>query len=253
MDPMTHWPPALAQQGASNRWGVLGAAVAAAIGAAMVAVLFARAAGRRRGEGASGAGVRAALGGFEPIEGATKALRARYADLPGLSRMRGEVKAAYRGALDGRALTIFQHTLTTLAGSTPVVIHHTVYACAAAHWPTVKIAPRRLLSRVALRFGKASGVMLENDAFNRAFWVGGADEAFAVTLLSPAMQAFLLERPDLRWRIRGGEVALIYSGPLRPAKVGASLERLRRFWSLVPAELEAWTARFGEEAEGAGR
>lgn len=244
----------LAQQGASNRWGALAAAVAAAIGVALVAVVVVRAGARQRQARAEaqGGAIEAAVGDLEAIADVA-ALRRRYEDLPGLNRMRGEVKAAYRADLDGRALTIFQHTFSTMVGSTPVTVHHTVYGCAAPRWPTVKIAPRRFFSRVALAFGKASGVMLENHDFNRAFWVGAEDEAFAVTLLSPAMQAFLLERPDLRWRIRGGEVVLIYRGPLKPQRMGGSFERLRRFWSLVPPELEAWTARYGEASPGATR
>ena len=83
--------------------------------------------------------------------------------------------------------------------------------------------------------------------------VGADDEAFAVTLLSPEMQSFLLEKPEVRWRIRNGEVCLIYSGDLKPARIGASIDRLRRFWSLVPPELDAWTARYGGGAAGDGQ
>jgi hypothetical protein len=248
-------PRALAQQGASSKWGMLAVAVGVAIGVALLVTIIAMRAGaaRRRGALARGGAAEAAVGEIEPIPDATKALRSRYADLPGLSRMRGTVKSAYRADLDGRELTIFHHNLTTMAGSTPVVIDHTVYACEAPDWPTVKIAPRRFFSRVALKFGKAGGLMLENDAFNRAFWVGTDDEPFAVTLLSPEMQAFLLERPDLRWRIRNGEVVLIYRGPLRSKRLGASIDRLRRFWSLVPPELDAWAARYGDAPQGAPR
>lgn len=248
-------PCALAQQGASARWAVLAIAIAVAIGVAVLVSVIARRAGasRRRGSMSEGGAVEAAVGDLEPIPDATKTLRPRYADLPTLGRMRGTVKSAYRADLDGRALTIFHHNLTTMAGSTPVVIDHTVYACEAPDWPTVKIAPRRFFSRIALRFGKAGGLMLENDQFNRAFWVGTDDEPFAVTLLSPEMQAFLLERPDLRWRIRNGEVVLIYRGPLKPRRMGASIDRLRRFWSLVPPELDAWAARYGDAPQGAPR
>jgi hypothetical protein len=188
---------------------------------------------------------------LEPIPDATKTLRARYSDLPGLNRMRGTVKAAYRADLDGRPLIVFHHNFTTMAGNTPVVIDHTVYACEAPDWPTVKIAPRRFFSRLAMKFGKASGLMLENDQFNRTFWVGTGDEPFAVTLLSPEMQAFLLQRPDLRWRIRDRELVLIYRGSLKPQRVGASIARLRRFWSLVPPELDAWAAQYGNAPAGA--
>ncbi|MFG0274320.1 MAG: hypothetical protein ACF8QF_04610 [Phycisphaerales bacterium] len=247
---------ALAQQGGATNWSMVGVAVAAAIVVAILVAMIASAASRRaaaRRAGANSVDADQPVVELQPIPDATAALRSRYADLPTLSRMRGKVKSAYAADLNGRALTIFHHNLTTMAGSTPVVIDHTVYACEAPDWPTVKIAPRRFFSRIALKLGKASGVLLENDDFNRAFWVGTDDEPFAVTLLSPEMQAFLLERPDLRWRIRNREVILIYRGPLKPKRMGASLSRLRRFWSLVPPELDAWTARYGDGPQGAHR
>jgi len=183
-----------------------------------------------------------ALGDFEAIPDANKALRKRYADLPGLSRAGGRIRAAYRAELDGRALTIFHHNLTTAAGNTPIVIDHTVYACEAPAWPTMTIRPRHGLVRLAFRFLRPRGLLLDDPQFNRVYRVAAEDDAFAVTFLSPEMQRFLLAKPTLRWRVGRAEVCMIYRGPLKPARVGASLDRLRRFWSLVPPELEAWEA-----------
>lgn len=183
-----------------------------------------------------------ALGDFEPIPDANKALRKRYADLPGLARAGGRIKAAYRAELDGRALTIFHHNLTTAAGNTPIIIDHTVYSCEAPAWPTVTIRPRHGVVRLAFRFLRPRGLLLDHPQFNRAYRVDAEDDAFALTLLSPEMQRFLLAKPTLRWRVGRAEVCMIYRGPLKPARVGASLDRLRRFWSLVPPELEAWEA-----------
>ena len=35
---------------------------------------------------------------------------------------------------------------------------------------------------------------------------------------------------------------MIYNGALRADRIDASLDRLRAFWKLVPAELAAWQA-----------
>lgn len=240
----------LGQQGRAFPW-----VIAVIVGMAVIGVIILVRAIQRWERSRNAEGMAAALDvdatDLEPIPDATKTLRARYADLPGLSKMRGTVKAAYRADLGGRRLTVFHHNLTTMAGNTPVVIDHTVYACDAPDWPTVKIARRGFFSRLAMKFGRASGLTLENDEFNRAFFVETDDEPFAVTLLSPEMQAFLLQRPDLRWRIRDRELVLIYRGSLKPQRVGASIARLRRFWSLVPPELDAWTARYGDAPAGA--
>lgn len=242
----------LAQQSRAMPIVLIAVAVAAIVGVIILVTAIRRWERSRNAEGMASA-LNIDVTDLEPIPEATKTLRARYADLPGLNKMRGTVKAAYRADLDGRRLTVFHHNFTTMAGNTPIVIDHTVYACDAPDWPTVKIAPRRLISRLAMKFGRASGLMVENERFNKTFWVGTDDEPFAVTLLSPQMQAFLLERRDLRWRIRAGEVALIYKGSLKPQRVGASIARLRRFWSLVPPELDAWTARYGDAPQGATR
>jgi hypothetical protein len=181
---------------------------------------------------------------LSPVRGkmAARDLVRRYADLPTLNKMRGKIRKHYVGALDGRPLTLFEHFYSVQAGSVPVQVASTVYAVGAPDWPTLKIAPRRFFSRLGMRLGRTpKGVLVERADFNRQFWVGAADESFAITLLSPEMQAFLLEKTRVRWRIRNSEVVLIYSGALNMKRIAGSLDRLRHFWSLVPPEMDAWT------------
>jgi hypothetical protein len=54
------------------------------------------------------------------------------------------------------------------------------------------------------------------------------------------MQAFMLTKIRVRWRIGSGRVCLIYPGTLKPDRIEASLQRMRGFWSRVPEELESW-------------
>ena len=243
---------ALAQSGGSGNLRPVIALVAGFLALIVIAIVIA--ARRRRRTHALNEGVDGdehALAAFEPFDPVEAGLRERYADLPTLNKMRGKVTKALRGSLDDRRAIVFEHTYTTMAGSTPVVMKQTVFACEAPDWPTVKIAPRRLFSRIAMRFGRVSGIQLDNAAFNAAFWVGSDDEPFAVTLLSPEMQAFLLSKPNVRWRSRNRELCLIHQGGLRVKRAGASLERLRRFWALTPPELAEWKRLRGEAPIGA--
>ncbi|MCH7849786.1 MAG: hypothetical protein IIB53_15670 [Planctomycetes bacterium] len=50
----------------------------------------------------------------------------------------------------------------------------------------------------------------------------------------------MLQKMNVRWRIKDSRVYLCYSGTLKPQRMPASLKRMGQFWSLVPDELEAW-------------
>ena len=67
------------------------------------------------------------------------------------------------------------------------------------------------------------------------------NDDFAIVLLSLQMQEFILSKTNARWRIDCGRVCLIYGGSLKAARMRASVDRMRRFWELVPQELEAWS------------
>ena len=70
------------------------------------------------------------------------------------------------------------------------------------------------------------------------FRVRTDDEDFAVTLLSPEVQAHLLTKRRVRWYLGYGRLCLIYQGALRPDRVVASAERLARMMALIPVEME---------------
>jgi hypothetical protein len=125
-------------------------------------------------------------------------------------------------------------------GQAMIPIVNTVYAVASPDWPVTHVTPRGGLSRLFARLGLNRGLQLENPGFNARFALRAADEDFAIALLGPDMQAFMLTHLRARWRIGHGRVCLTYSGALKPDRLAASLERLRGFWSRVPPELEAW-------------
>ncbi len=121
----------------------------------------------------------------------------------------------------------------------------TFYVMPAPDWPKVRIRARRGLARLLYRFGRRPGIVLDNVRFNSAFRVDCEDADFALVLLSPELQAFLLDKTSVDWSAGGGAIKLFYRGGLRKKRIDRSLERLRRFRDLIDDELFTFTAEPG--------
>ncbi len=121
----------------------------------------------------------------------------------------------------------------------PVVVE-TFYVMPAPQWPKVRIRARRGFSRLLYRLGRRPGLVLDNARFNERFRVECEDEDFAILLLSPAMQQFLLSKTNVDWSAGGGAIKLFYRGALNKKRVARSLERLRRFRALIDEDLLAF-------------
>ncbi len=150
-----------------------------------------------------------------------------------------------------------RHALTQLVDEVPVKIYErtammpnpalymipmgtvieTFYVLPAPEWPKVRIRARRGLARLFYRFGRRTGLVLDDERFNAAFRVDSEDDDFAILLLSPELQAFLLEKTNVDWSAGHGAIKLFYRGGLRRNRVDRSLERLRRFRDLIDDEL----------------
>lgn len=174
---------------------------------------------------------------YTPV--ADRALRDRFRDLSEIPR-NAKIRHVLQGVLDGRGLAILEASYMVYAGHTMMQVSNTVYAADAPAWPSTLLSPRGLFGRLAFRMGRASGLMLESQEFNARFVVKTDEDDFAIALLSPEMQAFMLTKTRVRWRIGGGRVCLIYEGGLKAGRIEASLHRMRTFWSLVPPELHEW-------------
>ncbi len=168
-----------------------------------------------------------------------KAFRARFTDLAAVPRS-ASIKHIYEGSLDGRSIVVFQSTYTVSTGQSTVQVSHTIYAIEIPAWPATLIAGRNWFGRLLRKLGRRTGLELDDPEFNRRFKLKTDDDDFAIALLSPDMQAFMLTKTSVKWRITPGRLCMIYSGTLKADRMDASLQRLQRFWELVPAELEAW-------------
>ena len=177
--------------------------------------------------------------GFSYQEKATKSFRGSVSDLPEIPGG-AKVKPVITGELDGRELMIFEASYMIFTGQTMIQVAYTFYIVQAPAWPRTNIISRNFFGRLLARLGRAKGLQLESPEFNIRFKVTSDDEDFAIALLSPQMQEFLLTKTTVRWRIFDGRVCLIYSGTLKSARIETSLQRIRDFWELVPKELENW-------------
>lgn len=165
--------------------------------------------------------------------------RRSFSDVPGIPDS-GRARHVMRGTLAGRSAIIFEHMYMVYNGSTMMPMHHTVYSTEAPDWPTLTVKPRSMLARLALWLGWTSGFLLEDAEFNKRFRVKTEDEDFALMLLTPEMQSLLSDKPGVTWHVSPGRMCLVYNGPLRMKRMDRSIERVERFWSLVPEELEEW-------------
>ncbi len=177
--------------------------------------------------------------GFSYQEKATKSFRGSVSDLPEIPGG-AKVKPVITGELDGRELIIFEASYMVFTGQTMMQVAYTFFIVQAPAWPRTNIISRNFFGRLLARLGRAKGLQLESPEFNIRFKVTSDDEDFAIALLSPQMQEFLLTKTTVRWRISDGRVCLVYSGTLKSARIESSLQRFRDFWELVPKELENW-------------
>ncbi len=168
-----------------------------------------------------------------------KEFRARFTFLAAVPRG-ASIRHVYEGSLDGRPLVVFQSSYMVSTGQAMVQVSHTIYAVEAPAWPATQIAARNWAGRLFRKLRRPTGLELDDPEFNRRFKLKTDDEDFAIALLSPEMQAFMLSKTSVKWRIASGRLCMIYSGTLKAGRIETSLQRLQRFWELVPTELEAW-------------
>ncbi len=217
---------------------IIGAIVTFAI-LALAVVVVRRSVGRRVGSGPGRIEQEAQHLGLGYAAKGDKEFRARFADLPEIPRS-ATIKHVMQGRVGDRPIEVFEASYMIHTGQAPIMIAHTVYAAECPPWPVTHITPRNILARLAARLGRQTGLAMENAEFNRRFKVRTHDEDFAIALLSPEMQEFMLSKWSARWRISPGRLCLIYRGTLKSDRMATSLARMTRFWELVPPELERW-------------
>ncbi len=143
--------------------------------------------------------------------------------------------------LDNQPVEIYERSQMVWLGSfmAPVVVE-CFYKLPAPNWPKVQIRARRGIAKLWYKFGSRTGIMLDDDAFNAAYKVTSKDEEFAIMLLSPQLQAFIMDKPTVDWSAGKGAIKLWYKGKLKKKRIDNALDRLGRFQSLIAPELFDW-------------
>ncbi len=165
-----------------------------------------------------------------------------YVYLPEIKKS-GKTHRLAQGTIADHNATFFEHRYVVSTGQSTHTVIHCVYATDAPGWPDLSVTPRHPFSKLMRSLGWRKGLLLDDPQFNHRFVVKCDDEPFAVTLLTPEMQQFLLGKPNARWRITHNKVFLIYRGALKLDRMPASIDRMARFWSHVPREVAAWKSR----------
>jgi len=143
--------------------------------------------------------------------------------------------------LNNQPVEIYERSQMIWIGSfmAPVVVE-CFYKLPAPNWPKVQIRARRGIAKLWYKLGKRTGIMLDDDAFNAAYKVTSKDEEFAIMLLSPELQAFILDKPTIDWSAGEGSIKLWYKGKLRKKRADKAIERMARFQTLIAQELFDW-------------
>ena len=143
--------------------------------------------------------------------------------------------------LDDLPVEIYERSQMMWLGSfmAPVVVE-CFYVLPAPNWPKVQIRARRGMAKLWYKLGNRAGIMLDDNAFNAAYKVTSADEEFAIMLLGPELQAFILKKPTVDWSVGEGSIKLWYKGKLKKRRIGKSLDRLGRFTLCIDEALFDW-------------
>lgn len=172
--------------------------------------------------------------GLEYTEKADAGFGATIKGIPRIS-WKATNQHVIRGWVAERAFMAFENYYMVYTGHATIPVHHTVLTLGApGDWGTVQVVPRNAMSRFTHRLGVGRGLQLDSDQFNSTFKVDTDNESFAIVLLSQAMQAFLLEKPSVAWRVEPGRISLVYRGKMRADRLEQAMQRLAQFWAHVP-------------------
>lgn len=140
-------------------------------------------------------------------------------------------------------LVLFEHFYIVSTGNSVARIVHTVAAkpCPPS-WPALTLTPRHLGHRIAALFERRD-VQLESAEFNRRWFVRCDDEDFAILLLGPEMQTWLLETARRAVFVIGeGRLACLERKAPKRGRLARLTGLVEGFLARVPPELEAYAA-----------
>jgi|GEM_PF-1346848 len=141
-------------------------------------------------------------------------------------------------------LVLLQHRYVVSTGQTTVQVSHTLAAMPCpTSWPSLALTPEHFGHRIAGMLGKGD-LRLENDEFNKRWFVDADDEDFAAVLLSPEMQAWLVGVPKwATFHVGHGQIICAAKKALKPEALADLVALCEEFAGLIAPELQAWIRR----------
>ncbi len=147
------------------------------------------------------------------------------------------------GHAGGRQVLLLEHQHAVSTGHTTHIVTWTVASCACPRaWPTLTLGPENVLHRLGGLLGM-DDIHLESDQFNRRWRVHSGNPDYAILVLTPEVQAWLLAAPRSEsWYIGYGQVTCLRRARLRPEEMAELVFRPARLLDMLPPELAAWGA-----------
>lgn len=145
------------------------------------------------------------------------------------------------GDIDGRSVRLIEHLHIRSAGSFSQLIFH-VIACVECPkaWPTLRLRHKNFMHKVGAMFGKTD-LQVDDDAFNKKWRIDTSDETFAILLLTPGVQAWLMGG-DARevWTIADGWLVCARRGRLNEESFDQLAPRPLELLGMLAPELDAY-------------
>ena len=167
----------------------------------------------------------------------------------GLDHLKGTLKGGasnlisiHTGTVDGSPVRLLTHRYQV---DKATVVHTLVALPCPAGWPDLDLAAEHLGHKLMAALGTRD-MQLEDPVFNAKLHIRTGDEGFALLLLTPEVQAFLLEdspgggpKKD-RWILGHGSLCLLRKGHAKPETIGPMVRRAITLRALAPRELDAY-------------
>ncbi len=166
-----------------------------------------------------------------------------FAPFEGLSIRRGAkaVRASLVGEIDGTEVRVIEHRYTESSGNSSRTIRHIGVAirCPPA-WPDLRLAHENLGTKlISMLAGK--DLQMENDEFNKRWRIKADDEDFAVLVLNPSVQSWLMRDDSSEiWSIADGWLACARRDRLREEAFDRIAKRPLELLGMLPPELDAY-------------
>lgn len=152
-------------------------------------------------------------------------------------------KFCARGLVAGDPIDIAEFTYMIGHGKhTRTICNMQVSRPCPGRWPDLRLSRRPgFLSRPISKLNATDAYGLESEAFAKRWEINCSDKDFAVLLLSPAAQDWLMLAPkDEYWTIVQGRICVTRQRKCSASETESLINRLNEFITMLPQELAAW-------------